>query len=103
MIRVFDFRMEGSEEIVKLASMSHVMAKAFVKEGEQLLANETTPLEKWQGRQADTITVSMQRAGTENPDLSQFDIPTLNAMFTFILEKSGLKTGEPKSGEVKAA
>lgn len=103
MIRVFDFRIEGSDEVVKLASMSHKMARQFVEEGQALLKDENTPLEKWTQRQGDTITLSMTRAGAVKADLDEYDIPTLNAMFNFILEKSGLKTGEAKPGEAKAA
>jgi hypothetical protein len=108
MIRVFDFRIEGSAESVKLASMSEGIAKRFTAQGQEMLnKGEQLPAQEWLDRRNKTILESMMRAGA-NGDLptvekltDDYDSPTLTGMYLFILEKSGLRvSGE---GEGKAA
>jgi hypothetical protein len=104
MIRVFDFRMEGSDEVIRLASMSEGIAKRYVEKSREMLKQQQElPLDVWLDRRNATILESMKRAGTESsPEfLSEFDIPTLDAMLIFILEKSGLRA-TTSEGESKA-
>lgn len=112
MIRVFDFKMEGCAEPIQLASMSHAMAKKFVEQTKEMLADKNSILEvdKWIGRQHATILEALIRAGgitADKPEArqwleDQFDIPTLDQMYLFILEKSGLRPAGNGAGEATA-
>lgn len=99
--------MEGFPEPIKLASMSHAMAKEFVESTRKMLEDKDTPTEAWIARQHKTIIEALSRAtGTnsfsEAHMADEFDGPTLDAMYLFILEKSGLRPTGSASGEAKA-
>lgn len=112
MIRVFDFRIEGSDETVPLATMSEGMIKKFNAETQKLSAEQTDQtssdfVARWQERRDKLIIEAMRRAKTDVSELTpekledENDPETLQEMYFFILKKSGLKLPEP--GEAKAA
>jgi hypothetical protein len=110
MIRVFDFRIEGMEQPIRLASMSEEIVKKFLAEGVEMAEKykaSALPDDAWLERRRRTISDSMNRA-RKNGDaewdaekIRSFDLPTQTAMHDFIVEKSGLRM--PSEGEVKAA
>ena len=104
MIRVFDFRMAGSDEVIKLASMSEGMAKRYVSKSREMLKDVASiPVDDWITRRDTTIRDALSRAGTEMTQAEledKFDIETLDEMLLFILEKSKLRT--PAEGGAKA-
>lgn len=118
MIRVFDFEMEGLK--LRVAAMSFNMAQEFVKKSRELIEQgkkaeagngEPVAAETWNEREHSTILASLKRAGNEELTIDklrdEMDIPTMNALYLFILEISGLRpTGTPKvsdTGEATAA
>ena len=103
MIRVVNFSMDGVE--LKLASMSWAEAEKFVEEGRALLERQKIENigEEFVKRQLETVSRSLVKAGGEFPVdklKAEFDMPTVTAIFTKVLEISGLAT---TPGEVKAA
>ncbi len=111
MIRVFDFKIEGSSESVKVASMSEKMAKDFVAGTKEMLEHkESIAVEKWQEKRAGVIVEAINRAlATGEPKWipvnlqDEFDMPTLDQLYLFILEKSGLRPAGLTEGEATAA
>ena len=110
MIRVFDFKVDSTEDVLSIASMSFSMAQKFVEQSRILLDRKDVKPEEWNRREHETVLQALNGVPgiTEKWTLKriaeEFDIPTLNAIYLFILEKSGLRPeGAPKVGEAKAA
>lgn len=102
MVRTFTFKMDSLE--IKVASLSWKQTEEHVKAGRELL--ERTPaagVEDWLDRSLKTVALSLAAASGATVEVEaikeNFDMPTINAMYVYILEVSGLK--EP-TGEVAA-
>jgi hypothetical protein len=100
MIRVRDFEMDGVK--LKIASMSTREARQFVKEGTELLERvkrQGSSSEAWLTRRDMAVIASLNKAGaspewTSEKLEEEFDLPLLDAVYSAILEFSGLKLGE---------
>jgi selenophosphate synthetase-related protein len=101
-IRVVPFQMDGLN--IKLASMSWAQAEKFVEEGKKLVERGAdVSNDEWLARTLQTVHASMVKAGAESNGgpaslKDEYDMPTLNAMFTKILEISGLRTTQGEAG-----
>lgn len=98
MVRTKRFEMDGVS--LKIASMSVAEAEAFVDEGrvfiERMKTAEVKP-EEWLARRDRAVIASLVKAGgewDEDKIKHEFDLPLLDAVYSAILEFSGLKPGE---------
>jgi hypothetical protein len=102
-VRVVEFTFEGIT--VRLAAMSWKQAEAHAKEAKEFIerGHEVT-IDEWKQRTIKTVRDSISRTGDVVADpetfTDEFDIPTINAMFSKVLEISGLRA---TSGEAPAA
>jgi hypothetical protein len=94
MVRTFGFKMDDLE--IKVASLSWAQAEAHVEAGRELL-QRTTPAtaDEWLARTLHTVALSLSAASGSEVSTEQlkadYDIPTVNAIYTYILEVSGLR------------
>lgn len=97
MIRIFAFEFEGGVKI-NVASLTAAQAEKHIDRGSELLKDkEKTTADEWITYSRDTIAQSLNLAAGDSfwsPKKvgEEFDLPTINAMLSFIREKSGLKS-----------
>ena len=99
-MRTCEFDFDG--QAFKIASMSVREAEEFVEEGKRLLEKAKTDevaAETWLRRRNEVILASLNKVAGEEAFRAEtmkdeFDLPTLDALYSKILEFSGLKPGE---------
>lgn len=101
MARVLDFRVPDTDEVLKVATMTFAQAEEFVNQSREMLKRADVSAEEWNAREHATVAAAINLKADEIK--TRFDIPTIHEIYSFILEKSGLKPAATSTGEAPAA